>query len=189
MIGTLTQRDTTHMVDILATWDQPVAAPATPSPATPWRSARGVEPDCQAREHKRVSAAGADLDCYAATLAAAGPPRWSGRYAGRRVPGGLIAVVCAALVSAAFTTPPVVVAAQSFDAKTLVLPPTELEPGWEVGTASGDASAYDAQYFNVRAVQMAQFGVVLQPNSDLARQVVPGLVPPQQKDASCRLTR
>ena len=120
-------------------------------------------------------------------LPQAGPPRSSGRYAGRRVPGGLIAVVCAALVSAAFTTPPVVVAAQSFDAKTLVLPPTELDPGWELGTASGDASAYDAQYLNARSVQMAQFGVVLQPNSDLARQVVPGLVPPQQKDSTLQV--
>ena len=120
-------------------------------------------------------------------LPQAGPPRSPGRYARCRVSGGLIAFLCVALVSAAFTTRPAVVSAQAIDAKTLVLPPTELEPGWQVGTASGNASAYDAQYINTSSVQMAQFSVVLQPNSDLARQVVPGLVPPQQKDSKLQV--
>jgi hypothetical protein len=70
-----------------------------------------------------------------------------------------------------------VVNAQSIDAKALVLPPTDVEPGWQAASATGDASAYEVQYINTTSFQYSRFAVVLKPNSELAQQSVAGLVP------------
>ena len=98
------------------------------------------------------------------------------------LPYGL-AFLCVVLISGLFVGPQPVVMAQSLDAKALVLPPTDVEPGWQAASATGDASAYEVQYINATTLQYSRFAVMFRPTAELAQQAVGGLVPPQQSDS------